>query len=246
MSKIVERTLDFIELFAQQRRPLTLSEISRLLSLPPSSCHDVLQSLQARGYLYQLHDRGGYYPTLRLLDLATVLAEHDPVARRADLVMRRIREALDESVLLSKVNGLAATYLVVLESSHPLRFHARAGDPVRSLHATSAGKALLGSLEPAAFERYLAGARLAPMTTRTIRSKLALRRAIAQGNRRGWFLNDGETLQGVTTVTVRFTWNRSTYLLTVAAPSARLRPRLRPARALLLAAARELEKPSSA
>jgi DNA-binding IclR family transcriptional regulator len=31
MSKIVERTLDFIELFAGERKPLSLSEISRLL-----------------------------------------------------------------------------------------------------------------------------------------------------------------------------------------------------------------------
>jgi len=36
MSKIVKRTLDFFELFAEQKRPLSLSEISRLLSLAPS------------------------------------------------------------------------------------------------------------------------------------------------------------------------------------------------------------------
>ena len=34
MSKIVERTLDFIELFATERRPLPLSDISRLLGIP--------------------------------------------------------------------------------------------------------------------------------------------------------------------------------------------------------------------
>jgi len=34
MSKIVDRTLDFIELFARERKPLSLSEISRLLDIP--------------------------------------------------------------------------------------------------------------------------------------------------------------------------------------------------------------------
>ena len=46
MSKIVDRTLDFLELFAKEKRPLSLSDISRLLSIPVSSCHDVLQALQ--------------------------------------------------------------------------------------------------------------------------------------------------------------------------------------------------------
>ncbi len=66
MSKIVDRTLDLLELFAEEKRPLSLSDIARLLKIPISSCHDVLQAMQARGYLYELAPRAGYYPTLRL------------------------------------------------------------------------------------------------------------------------------------------------------------------------------------
>ena len=46
MSKIVKRTLDFFELFAEHKRPLSLSEISKLLGIPVSSCHDVLRALE--------------------------------------------------------------------------------------------------------------------------------------------------------------------------------------------------------
>ena len=63
MSKIVDRTLDFIELFARERKPLSLSEISRSLAIPVSSCHDVLQALRARGYIYEVGPRAGFYPT---------------------------------------------------------------------------------------------------------------------------------------------------------------------------------------
>ena len=79
MSKIVERTLDFFELFADQKRTLSLSDIARLLELPASSCHDVIQALQERGYIYELAPRAGYYPTRRLLDLAKMIVAHDPV-----------------------------------------------------------------------------------------------------------------------------------------------------------------------
>ena len=84
MSKIVGRTLDFLEVFADQKRPLSLSEIARLLEIPASSCHDVIQALQERGYIYELAPRGGYYPTLRIFEVAKIIAAYDPVVLRAE------------------------------------------------------------------------------------------------------------------------------------------------------------------
>jgi len=48
MSKIVERTLDVFEMFAAEKRPLSLTDMARLLDIPISSCHDVLQALLSR------------------------------------------------------------------------------------------------------------------------------------------------------------------------------------------------------
>src|ERR1700761_4912506 len=83
-SKIVERTPDFLGVFAREKRPLSLSDISRLLSIPVSSCHDVLQALQERGFIYEIAPRGGYYPTLRLFELGKTITENDPVVHRAE------------------------------------------------------------------------------------------------------------------------------------------------------------------
>ena len=70
MSKIVYRTLDVFEVFAQQKRPLSLTELVRQLDIPVSSCHDVVRALEERGYLYEVRPRGGYYPTSRLFELS--------------------------------------------------------------------------------------------------------------------------------------------------------------------------------
>jgi len=120
--KFVERALDLLELFAEQKRPLSLSDISRLMNIPVSSCHDVLQALQERGYIYEVSPRGGYYPTLRIHEAGKVIAENDPVMLRADHLLRDLRDSFDESVLLLKVNGLNGVYLFFFETSHPLRF----------------------------------------------------------------------------------------------------------------------------
>jgi DNA-binding IclR family transcriptional regulator len=226
MSKIVERTLDLLELFAEEKRPLSLSDIARLLKIPVSSCHDVLHAMQARGYLYELAPRAGYYPTLRLQALGKIIGEHDPVVARADLLLRSLRDTLDESVMLAKVNGLQATYLLTFDATHPLRFMVKVGDNVRSLHGTSAGKAVLASIGERELAAYLKTATLTPFTSRTITSKTALRKEIELGKQRQWFLNNGESVEGVTTFSGCFAWNTATYIVTVAGPSSRLDQRL--------------------
>ena len=130
MSKIVDRTLDVLELFAAERRPLTLSDIARLLEIPMSSCHDVVQAMQTRGYLYELAPRAGYYPTLRLQRLGREIGDNDPVVARAETLLRPLRDTLDEFVLLVKATNLQGTYLLVFELAHPLRYQAKIGDRI--------------------------------------------------------------------------------------------------------------------
>lgn len=243
MSKIVRRTLDFIEMFAEHRRPLSLSEISKILGIPVSSCHDVLQTLQERGYVYELGPRGGFYPTLKLHELAARIVENDPVLLRAEARLRALRDRLDESVSLARMEGASATYLLIFEPSHPLRFLVRVGEKTRSLYATSAGKAVLGSLDEKRFEEVVDRLELVPMTDRTIRDKAVLREEIAASRRRGWYLNREESVPTATTVSATFQWNRSTFIVTIAGPTFRVEERLDEVVRELLNTCRELESP---
>jgi DNA-binding IclR family transcriptional regulator len=226
MSKIVARTLDFVELFAQQRRPLTLSDIARLLHIPASSCHDVLQTMIERGYIYEVSPRGGYYPTQLLLGMTQTIAAHDPVALRVDAPLRALREALDETVMLALVSGLDATYLLAFHTDQPLRVQRQVGERIASLYATSAGKALLGSMDEARLEQVLADLDLKSLTAQTTTDKTALRAQIKNGQARGYYVNQAETLDGITTISATFAWNPSLYIVTVAGPSARMANRI--------------------
>ena len=233
MSKIVERTLDVLEIFGKELRPLSLSEISSLLKIPMSSCHDVVRTMQARGYLYEIAPRAGYYPTSRMCELGKEIRDNDPILMRTRLLLRSLRDTLDESVLLSKVSGMNATYLLVFETINPLRVRVKIGDNVRSLHATSAGKALLASLDDRALSGFLKSAKLEPLTEHTIKSGAALRKDLELGRQRGWYLNREESQDGITTLSGKFSWNASVYIVTVAGPSARLDPKIVTAAALI-------------
>ncbi|MBO9603751.1 MAG: IclR family transcriptional regulator [Novosphingobium sp.] len=222
MSKIVDRTLDFFELFAEQKRTLSLSEIAKLLDIPVSSCHDVLQALIRRGYVYELASRAGYYPTSRLYTLAEAIVDHDPLLLRAELAMDALAAKVGETVALAKASDLEMSYVMVKESNHQLRFSVRVGDGVRSLYATSAGKALLGSLDGKARDAVIARLKLEQFTPMTIVDRDALRNDIAVGVERGWYLNDEESALDAMTLSASFRWRNVLYVLTVAGPKSRV------------------------
>jgi IclR family transcriptional regulator, acetate operon repressor len=245
LSKIVKRTLDFFEVFAEHGRPLSLTEIARILNLPVSSCHDVLQSLQERGYVYEIAPRSGYYPSLKLQELANRIVVNDPVLARADIAMRAIRDELDESVLLARVDGITATYLLVKEPSYPLRFLRRVGDRLGNLHATSVGKALLGSLDERTRRKTVADLELTPLTERTHTSRDALLAEVEESQARGWYINREESEPTATTVSATFRWNRSVFIVTVAGPTFRMEKQVDQAVAALLKVCAELERPGA-
>lgn len=245
LSKIVKRTLDFFEVFAEYGRPLSLTEIAKILKLPVSSCHDVLQTLQECGYVYEIAPRSGYYPSLKLQDLANRIVASDPVIARAEIALREIRDELDESVLLARVDGLGATYLLVMEPSYPLRFLRRVGDRLGNLYATSVGKALLGTLDERNRRKAVADLELIRLTDHTNTSKEALLAELEESRARGWYLNKEESEPTVMTVSATFRWNRSVFVVTVAGPVFRMDNKLDDAVAAVLRICRDLENPGT-
>jgi DNA-binding IclR family transcriptional regulator len=244
--KIAERTLRCFELFAHEQRPLSLSEISRALEIRSSSCYDILQTLEHLGYIYEVEPRGGYYPSLRLLDIATSISSADPLMRRADLALRALRDTLDESVFLSKVDGMEATYLLALQSSSLLRTVISPGEKVGGPHATSAGKALLASLDPQALDAYFVTAELTPFTPYSVTSERDLRQQLESARAEGVFTNRNESEDGVLSISSTFQWSRATYIVSIMGPEARLDKKLAWAKPMLMSICQRLEIRSGA
>jgi DNA-binding IclR family transcriptional regulator len=147
---------------------------------------------------------------------------------------------LGETVTLSKATGEQVVYLLVVEPEDPVRFSVAAGAVVASLHATSAGKAFLGSLAPEALAALFRGRTLKRYTARTIVSKAKLIADIAKARERGWFLNDEESRDGVVTISASFSRSNAMYFVTVAGPANRMASKLNRAAAQVMSAAREL------
>jgi DNA-binding IclR family transcriptional regulator len=219
--KTAGRTLDLFEAFAREGKPLSLSQLARAIGAPVSSCFGIVRTLEARGYLYEVKARGGFYPTKLLFEHARVIASHDPLSERFVPLLEKLRDQTGETVLVSKRLDRQAVYLEVLESPHSIRYSPKVGE-FRPLHASASGKALLGGLAPAVRNELLSGMKLPRVTSRTITSRAALEADLEQGHARGWYVTRGETVADLMAVAVPVELNREIYSVALAGPMHRM------------------------
>jgi DNA-binding IclR family transcriptional regulator len=242
MSKIVFRVLDFFEAFAEQQRPLVLSEMARILDIPPSSCHGVLRAMEKRGYLYELKPRAGFYPTSRMLELSREIAEHDPSLTHIEPTLQTLMKEAGETVFLSRAHGLSIVYLAALHADRRLRLDLQPGDQVRSMYASSAGKAVLATLAPKALADFLEHADLKQLTPTTKTTRAAIEADLKLSEERGWFMNREETVEDSLTISARFIFNGTLFILTIAGSLKPMERKLDQLTAQLLATVRQLER----
>jgi DNA-binding IclR family transcriptional regulator len=235
------RTLQIFEAFAATRAPMTLSELSRALGAPRSSCLALVGTLCERGYLYRLSGESGYYPTRRWLEQARAITETDPVALHVRAALERIRDATGETAIAAVLSGGRALYLDVVESGELIRFTARAGE-TKPVHVSASGRALLGALDVGQRPGAVQALVVLPGEPRARFSRKALLERVAEEAQRGWSVNLGEHRADVLSVAAGFVAHGLPHALVIAAPLGRAARRVERIGSLVLAEARALSE----
>lgn len=219
--KLVARTLDVIELFAQARRPLPLTELAQGLGAPMSSCLALVRTLVARGYLYEVRRRGGYYPTARLQALSALIQTGDPWLEQVRPHLLALRDAANETVMLGKIQDGAVVFLDVVESTQPVHYAARPGER-RPLHTSAVAKAILARMPPTERDGVLAAADFRRYTEHTLATRDALCAEVERVQAQGWAANVGESVEDLTGLAVALDLGGEWYALCMAGPTPRV------------------------
>lgn len=223
--KSAERTLDLFEAFAATKKSLSLSELARLMKMPVSTCFGLVRTLESRGYVYAIKPRSGFYPTKRLLDMARVIADHDPLLERVEPILRELRDKTGETVTLAKRQGNRIVYLDVFESPQLIRYSAQIGE-FRSLYTSSAGKAILGSIDEAERREILAGIKLRRYTANSLVTQRDLEADIVRSAKRGWYANMGEIVEDLMAIAIPLKLNDDWYGVSIIGPIYRMEPEM--------------------
>lgn len=190
------RTLAVFEIFAREKRPLSNSEMARLLDVADSSSLDLLYTLHTVGYLMRTPRSLRYYPTTRLWEAAQQISENDPLSSVAREAVEQLAEKTGESAFFGVLDKEAVKVLAAQSSRQPLRYVVEVGDRV-SLHASALGKALLGLQGEGELAAVVAKMPLKAVTSRTITDPKRFKADIAKSRERGWADALGEGTEGV-------------------------------------------------
>jgi len=217
----IDRVIDILEAFQANQRPMSLTDLAETVGIPKSTCHAIVNTLVARGYLYTLTRPRALYPTRRMFDVARDIAAKDPLIERATPVLERLRDATRETVILGKRQGDSVIYLQVIEGLHVIRYTSKPGE-FKPLHSSSIGKALLGSLKEAEMREWLSTHELPAVTTHTLTNREALISDVLASRKLGYFVTRGENVGDVWAVAAFLTSHHESLAVAVAGPQHRL------------------------
>jgi DNA-binding IclR family transcriptional regulator len=216
------RTLSVFEVFAREKQALSNSDIARFLDLPESSCSDLLYTLHQEGYMTRTAQTRRFYPTTRLLELATEIGGSDPLLDVGTEAVEMASQATGETTFAAKLDHGAATIVAAHEGRHSLRYILARGDRI-ALYASAMGKALVGCLTPEEAARELRVKRTRRLTETTFTDVAALEAQIAEQRERGWYQAVEEGTEGVDAIAVSGLVGRAPLSICIAGPSERMR-----------------------
>lgn len=188
--------MDILDLFFSVDEGMTLTEISRRLSVPKSSAHALLQAMRRRGYL-------SWDPRTKLFSIGyrvVVLAQASPILdmlrEGARAHLEQLSASLHETVMLGAYQSESVVCVDTVESPDPVRFTVQLGER-RPLHSSSLGKVYLASLSDDEVRRLIGLIGLERQTDSTITEIDELLDELQEVRRAGYAASRGESIEGV-------------------------------------------------
>lgn len=187
----LERGIAILEVLGRSRAGLSLSQLTRHLSLPKSSVHCLLRTLEATGYVYRDNTSAKYRISLRICELARQALNGMSLREQARPFLRALAE---ETALTVHMAVLEQGSCVLIEKVTPpgaVRTATWVGKQL-GLHCTAIGKALIAYLPEAEVTRLVMEHGLIRYNDNTIRSAGQLNKELERVRNKGYALDDEE------------------------------------------------------
>jgi IclR family transcriptional regulator, blcABC operon repressor len=175
--------------------PVGPSELARRLGLPKSSIANICGALADAGLVRRIST--GFALGRHLAELGgAYLATVDQVQEFYE-ASRNLPTGSEETVQFAVLDGLEVTYLARHDGRQPVQLSSGIGRRLPAF-STATGKAALASLPHEELDRRLAGLTTFPRVTRKAHATVdELRADLAEIRRRGYAIDDEETMEGV-------------------------------------------------
>lgn len=196
LAPAVTRAARILDLLAESGGdPVGPSELARRLGLPKSSIANICGALADAGLVRRIST--GFALGRRLAELGgAYLASVDQVQEFYE-ASRSLPAGSEETVQFAVLDGLEVTYLARHDGRQPVQLTSGIGRRLPAF-STATGKAALASLTDEEIDRRLSGITALPQATRKAHATVdELRADLAEIRRRGYAIDDEQTMEGV-------------------------------------------------
>lgn len=197
--EVLARGLKIIGLFNAQRRRMTLSELAQIAGAPRSSVRRVLLTLEKLGFAEQ---EGRYFTlTPRILTLAAAYLTSNSITPVLQPIVDRISRQTQESCSAAVLDRDEAVMVVRAIPSRIITVGLEVGYRLPA-YASAVGRVLLGGLDEAELDAYLARIEPQKLTPHTVTDKAVLKAMIIADRSQGYSLVDQEAEAGFRSIAV--------------------------------------------
>ncbi len=192
----LERGLEILEALRHHADGLGINEAARLLEIPVNSAFRILNTLLQFGYVQRDVKSKKFTLSTKLFTIACDHASETTLIEVALPVMRELRDALKETVVVSVLSGQEGIVLEQVPGLHSFRFVCDSGAR-QALHASASTKAILAFLPEADRNVVLKGMSMPQLTGNTITTREKFLQELRQVKVDGYALDRAEALEGV-------------------------------------------------
>jgi IclR family transcriptional regulator, pca regulon regulatory protein len=188
------RTLRLLRAVAEEPEPAPLARIVSVLGWSKPAVYRLVRTLETEGAL-RLEEGKGYVPGPALIALGQAAARATRLPEIARPHLEQLHRVLDETVVLTVLDGDEVVYVDRIEADKILIARTRVGSRLPA-YATSTGQVLLASFSDEEVRRRVGDREFAPLAPNTLRSVDELIERLAEIRRRGYAINDEELAVG--------------------------------------------------
>lgn len=195
------RGLAVVRAFTQQRRHLTIAQLSQRTAIPRAAVRRCLYTLSALGYV-ATEDGRSYALRPRILALGHAYLSSTPLVYAVQPLLDQISGALHESSSMAVLEGDEILYIARSSTTTRLMSIELSIGSRLPAYCTSMGRVLLAGLSAPELEAYLARVKLVKLTGRTVSKADELKTALNAVRRDGYCVVDQELEIGLRSIAV--------------------------------------------
>ena len=207
MSKVpaASRTLALLRAIAEIGQPTTADRLAKRLSIPRSSCYQLLEVLEEQGFAIHYHEERRWGLGLAAWELGSAYQRHEPIERLARPALSKLVSELSRTTSvvghLAILDGSDVLYLLEERPARSLKLVTDIGVRLPA-HLTASGRAMLQHLDKKQLAASFRGRELATRTHLGPRTLSDLEQLLGKERTRGFSLEIDEVTMGYASVGV--------------------------------------------